>query len=359
MFILFRIIAAILCLLAMHILLNARRKDLERDYLLLIIGVFFVHNIFIFPIYFTDFNALKIVDDAAPFCIVYGPLLLGYYYILSTGKIAIRSILLHLAPVLLLFTAYYIFVTNAELQQKIALHYFRIVYLLLGISMIGYSVLVLLKAKKQPEVALRVSLFARYCILGGVFLFSVALNGEYHRIKSPQGQNLDALLVAFMLICGSIILLFEAFSQFKRSLGNQVVKADPESALSKDREAKEEDWEEYLSVESFLQSEEIFQIDLDQSKIALRLGLRPEKLEHLIGKYYKSNVQRVLATKRVLLCMKMLALDDKEVNFEALPYQVGFRSKATFYRNFAHLAGCSPKEYRRRALSTNPITTIG
>ena len=147
MFIIFRVVATIICLLSIHILLNTKYKGREVAYLLLIIVVFFIHNIYIFPIYFKDFPTLKIIDDAAPFTVFYGPLLLGYYYVLNEGKIETRKIIIHISPIIFLFTTYYIFITNTDVREAFSPFYFHFVYFVLGLSMI-------LKSKISSELIL-------------------------------------------------------------------------------------------------------------------------------------------------------------------------------------------------------------
>lgn len=358
MFIIFRVVATIICLLSIHILFNTKYKGREVAYLLLITVVFFIHNIYIFPIYFKDFPTLKIIDDAAPFTVFYGPLLLGYYYVLNEGKIETIKIIIHISPIIFLFTTYYIFITNTDVREAFSAFYFHFVYFVLGLSMILYPLWVLFKARRKPHIAVRVSLFARYCILSGVFLFSIAFNGQYHRVKSPQGQNLDALLVALMLICGAIILLIESFSCFKRGLhiatGKNIgTTSIPARNTTLSAHKTQDQFAGYLALENLFQSTVVFDRDLTVNKVAQLVKSSPEQVSIQINTYYKSSLQRVLTTKRILLCMRQLSDVSSEVDFETLPYAAGFRSKATFYRNFSLLAGCSPREYRRRSIDPN------
>ena len=87
--------------------------------------------------------------------------------------------------------------------------------------------------------------------------------------------------------------------------------------------------------------------DLTVADIATELGTNRTYVSNLINQYLSTTFSNYVNAYRVRYAKKLLLKTDDTI--EEIYQKSGFQSRTTFWRAFAQIAGCTPKEYRRRA----------
>lgn len=87
--------------------------------------------------------------------------------------------------------------------------------------------------------------------------------------------------------------------------------------------------------------------DLTVADIATELGTNRTYVSNLINQYLSTTFSNYVNAYRVRYAKKLLLKTDDTI--EEIYQESGFQSRTTFWRAFAQIAGCTPKEYRRKA----------
>lgn len=87
--------------------------------------------------------------------------------------------------------------------------------------------------------------------------------------------------------------------------------------------------------------------DLTVADIATELGTNRTYVSNLINQYLNTTFSNYVNAYRVRYAKKLLLKTDDTI--EEIYQESGFQSRTTFWRAFAQIAGCTPKEYRRKA----------
>ena len=93
------------------------------------------------------------------------------------------------------------------------------------------------------------------------------------------------------------------------------------------------------------------QPDLSVVTLATELGTNRTYLSNLINQYLHTTFSNYVNAYRVRYAKSLLLKTDDTI--EEIFQAAGFQSRTTFWRAFAQVEGCTPKEYRKRKTSQN------
>lgn len=87
--------------------------------------------------------------------------------------------------------------------------------------------------------------------------------------------------------------------------------------------------------------------ELLMKHLADKIFISPHQLSELLNNRLKTNFNTFVNSYRIREAQQMLA-DHPEKSVLAIAFEVGFNSKASFYRSFSKLSGQSPQQYRQQ-----------
>ena len=93
------------------------------------------------------------------------------------------------------------------------------------------------------------------------------------------------------------------------------------------------------------------QSDLSVATLAMELGTNRTYLSNLINQYLHTTFTNYVNAYRVRYAKSLLLKTDDTI--EEIYQAAGFQSRTTFWRAFAQVEGCTPKEFRKKRASQN------
>lgn len=91
--------------------------------------------------------------------------------------------------------------------------------------------------------------------------------------------------------------------------------------------------------------------DLTRDELANELGLNHTYFTRMLKASRGQSFYDYINGLRMEEAAKLL--NDPQYPLEAIPYEVGYRHKSTYYRAFSEHFGCTPKEYRKKSARSN------
>ena len=95
------------------------------------------------------------------------------------------------------------------------------------------------------------------------------------------------------------------------------------------------------------------QSDLSVATLAMELGTNRTYLSNLINQYLHTTFTNYVNAYRVRYAKSLLLKTDDTI--EEIYQAAGFQSRTTFWRAFAQVEGCTPKEFRKKRASQNTL----
>lgn len=198
----------------------------------------------------------------------------------------------------------------------------------------------------------------------GTIFYTVSFVG--HKTKDPSALDLYHVLQSFF--AGDEVLLFKNHpgicSKLKEIIRDAqknklltvmhmvelLVKASEmeHSKLSQsdnfvsNRDSRS-DIQRMMKLDQFINA--YFYYDLSCEDIAKYLYISSRQLDRIVKKRYGKSLHRLITDKRIECAERMLRTTD--VTIEKIGVEVGFGSRAGFYREFTKAYGLSPSDYRK------------
>lgn len=349
----------VVMLVAIHINTNIKNRQSHHKILTLLLSTYLLHCTLLIPILIIS-NKLLYIDLANPFGLLYGPLLFFYYMSINNRKLSRITIYLNLIPIIISWIAYFIFILNESIRIQTASYYYPVLYCSIGVSLILYSLYIILDSKNKDH------LFSFFLILAGVFLMYLSIKVLYKNLDSVVSEDVvsNLIMTLFMLIGGLLLfdLVFRLFkSQYyiKQIRNNNSfhnmnygsVANNERFIINSDLVEYEFNKESYINLEkeileNLFITEHIVDKTMDLSKAASILKMSQNKLQNFIYDYYGSTFSKVLTLKRVEYACKLIQENGTSEIPDNLYELCGFNSISTFYRNFKTIVGCSPSHYK-------------
>lgn len=367
MFVPLRILMVLLLAAALHFFYHLREKSLRDKIFGSVLLFYLIHVSFIFPLLLVGIYEYGYIDKAAPFSLSYGPVLYFLYRATISKTLSMKNIIKHSLPVLMFWVIYFVFVFDGAFRERVKIWYYPVVYGSIGLSLILYSGYVIFSGRKFRIMVSKINYFAWYCILSGIFMLYltyifITTGVHVHEKRTPESS---AVTVAVFMCLGVLILLTESFNKFRAQYFPSLRKhttpkvkqeAPKENAsIPQPAQAQVREDENFYALEEYFSSERICDPSLTIKDTATSLNITQKTLNERIALYYNTTFAKLLVSKRVDMACKVLRSNDFKNEFDKLAAECGFGSKATFYRNFQQLRGCTPSQFRSKSLNEKSL----
>lgn len=103
-------------------------------------------------------------------------------------------------------------------------------------------------------------------------------------------------------------------------------------------------------IEKFIASKAYLDIDLNRSKFCELLNIPKSHVSPFLKQVYDKNYNGFINELRISYAARQLRRPELVYTIDDLSFICGFRSRASFYRNFIAVFGCSPHQYRAKQL---------
>lgn len=105
-----------------------------------------------------------------------------------------------------------------------------------------------------------------------------------------------------------------------------------------------------LEVENFIASRAYLDVDLNKNSFCERINIPKTHVSPFLKQAYNKNFNGFINELRLAYAAKELSREELVYTIDDLSFICGFRSRASFYRNFIAVFGCSPRQYRTTQL---------
>ncbi|NGM62986.1 helix-turn-helix transcriptional regulator [Sphingobacterium sp. SGG-5] len=301
---------------------------------------------------------------AFPFGLTMGPILL----FLMKGSLndeSVKGDWIHLLPFILSLPFYGFFISHSDFRHDHSDGYFGYMYATTFASMIGYGSYSLLlwhkagKTKKSPSL-----LFLReargfvlfLALWAALFFTPIALTTDFY-------LELQSAIHVLLCLCTLFIgwkLYMSTYRRVRSNVGHRTLTAD--SIFPKGEEEETPKTEAYTlttrkrreyeqGMQRFIRSKGFINPEIDRQAFVAITKISPKHLHHFLQDQYGKSFSAVINKLRVEYAAQELRKSDFVKNIDDLGEACGFRSRASFYRNFTTEIGCSPLEYRANNLT--------
>ncbi len=354
------IILLLLILDSFFMAISARHDSHSSKVFAILIMAFLIHAFIVIMGWAMETEHINNIY-AIPFSFVFGPLIFFSSKPHQENKRKARIIILHSIPFFIAWvTLFYLFVIKRGDNLEAAIPSIMVLYISSAISLIIYSSLIIL----SPQIRkgnFDLSFIAIYFIIFALYKFYLI----YSAFQTPQYNihykaiNLNISTLTFMFF-GSVILHLSATRRHKQ----QFTELAPRSAITiKSTTTKAKSSSEnqnsikeaiktqnkiYDKVEKYLNSEAVRDPELDIKTVASALKLKQLEVNDAVSAIYNSTFKQALTRSRIDYACKVLESPDFDGSYENLSTGSGFKSQASFYRNFRNFKDCTPSEYRNK-----------
>lgn len=337
--------------LTLYVLLKTKSDKLFDKVIYYVVWISLFHSAYAFlsRYYFVE---LSFIDRAAPFGLLYGPML--YFLSFSNHEkwLGRSNVIKHGSPFLLATIGYVIFLIFPEWRCNYGLYYFEVLYSGVVISMVGYVLYIFLNHKKaisDNRIRKLINSGATWLLLIASLLASIIVS------KILRKEDIGSLLPG-MIIYGA--MLFVSFLIFKYSINNLLAQVGVEEELeetvpiSAPRQYQKSaltaeilrEYEQKLN--TIMETEQVFlDTELSLESLSRKVKIPKHHLTQLFNTKINQTFYQYINTYRINHSCKLL-LEEPETNLEEIAFKSGFNSKVTFNRYFKNQMGCTPSEYR-------------
>lgn len=345
-----------LCYVNLHLIFrDKKRLDFDRTITALLIVI--VLNVLL-ALYFRGNHAYgAYLYRASPFGFLYGPILYFIYKTSRDRKLGEQDFL-HFLPFFISLLGYFALIFSDRFRDQFLLTYYQIHYISMCVSWLAYALWVLssrIKKESKSTESLRIMIsnaLVSMLLCLSVFLMSIV----YRYIYAEQFIKPDitaCFIAVFMII--SLILIFCYYTRFRivvapsvevpaiRSLDTQQNPSYKSSFLSDQELSTYAD-----KIIAYLQPEKFLNADLTQERLSKELKISKHDVSQVFNRSFNASFSKYINNMRIEYACTLLQSEDFNDNIDELIEQCGFNSKASFYRNFNSIKGCSPLEYRQK-----------
>ncbi len=336
----------VVCLLGMYLymVLNGKR-DVDLIIFLLLSVLTLDNTLGI--VFRLAFPHLSLWSDAAPFGLIYGPLLYWVWLGFREERNIFKRILPHLFPFILAFVAYLLVSLLPPVKDKYMNEWLGMLYISMCFSWLWYSLMIFVGSYRHKDFdigflkyAIVLLLIAKSCMLPMLFDWknSLALVG---------GGSMGLVMYGCMLTLS--LLIFNYFVQrLKESVTFARKITDSIEIISADADRSILTAVQQQSISDYLNEEPYSDSSFNVTRMAEDLQLPKMLLSQYFFDRYGDTVIKTVNAWRVAKACRMLEQPNVQLTMEELAFACGFNSRASFYRNFNLEKGCSPSAYRER-----------
>ena len=323
-------------LLSFYFIFWAKPKSLSNQFLgifLLMLSVRVLKSVFF---YFNPDLAYPFLQLGLTGCFFIGPFL--YFYFASvasqkeTSTLRWKEHLYVLTPVILFINILFPFETNIGLWRTYLIKGIYYVWLMYSIAALYQVRNIFQKVVQKTGKIDRFDFWLLSIWIGNILiLFAYLFCGIGSYI-------LGALLFSFLFYI-LVILLFYRFQKVPYSIPHK---------QKYGRKKIENSEELILRLNDMMESEKLYRNPLLKLQgLATRLHILPHTLSQLLNENLEKGFSQYLNEYRIKEACKII-MEDNNLKFETIGYDVGYNSKSTFYSAFKKITGTTPAKFREK-----------
>ena len=360
------IINITLLLTVLHLYVSSKISTIRDNILLSIVLGFMLHLIIVLPV-ISDFKNLDHPNYllSISFGFLYGPLLFFYSKTYIFNFIGLKPVITHLIPFILSISITSLVVLTDTINEPAFQYLLASVYLLSSLSLSLYSIFVIIYQFKR-KTAYEIVMLAWYFLLFSAYKISVlnSIHVDIHFIETTNTSLLIGIRLTYFLSIGTILIFLTSYMShieqhtalFSGIRANPMIRQTSkmrqnlqEENLLKKQNSKP------VNIKSFFDSNIIYNPEMDTKLAAKHLDISIGRLQDETRKTFGGTFNQTLTTKRIEHACSLLNKKRLKTPINQLYAKSGFKSQASFYRNFRAVTNSTPTQYRKEVLkSKNP-----
>lgn len=313
----------------------------------------------------TEYSYKAYLSTAAPFGLIYGPLLFLFYKTTQQKRLGLKSLILHFFPAFVGVLCYIVVLASPDFRNRFLSQYLIFLYGGMCFSWILYPFLILVN--KNRAALLRFGLFKYGIVLLWVLtsyvvplLWSSWENGIKDSALTTDFVVIGVMLAAIMLAYWNLFRRTRASQDFNMSTSSdssdtygipiqEETKLFPVSSLQKPSKDIPEEYKD--KIVQYMLLEKYFDQSFSLKQMAQELNLSQSVASQYFMQIYPDGFVKTINQRRIEKACAILQQKEINVNMEEIAFRCGFNSRASFYRNFNLEKGCSPSVYREKTLT--------
>lgn len=300
------------------------------------------------------------IDRAAPFGLLYGPIL--YYGHLTAKGYSLnkKTILRHAIPFILALPFYVVFLASSSLRTY-SVFYYSSLYGPMALSWLGYSVYVAYKSTVHKEVA--DSYHREVPSVAVIVLFTLS----FYLILSVstrtfKGMPVTSITSSLMIFTGMLGVVLYVFLIIVNRIKVNINYLESQLVFNKNEEEEEvglayiksgvqtDEIESYAKkINDYLTSKRYLDPKFNLNTLSSDLKIPKHHLSQVFSQYYGQSFLKYINSLRIMHACQLLEDPNLVTNIDDLVEQCGFNSKTSFYRNFREIAKMTPSEFLDRS----------
>lgn len=304
-------------------------------------------------------------STAAPFGLIYGPILFLLYNSVQKPRVQSKAALLHFLPALVGLIFYIVTLSSFEFRKSFLRQFQILLYMSMCASWIIYPCLII--AHKNRTALLGFGLFKYGMILLWVLtsyliplIWSSLESGIKETALTEDFVVIGTMLVAIVLAYWNFLKKFRHVARLEGKVYQGGLRLDAPSeevenktvgiSTTSPNQLKNipEEYKEKI-IQSIL-LERYCDPSFNLQQMAKEFGLLPALASQYFSQVYPEGFVKTINKKRIEKACYFLQQEDMKINMEELAFLCGFNSRASFYRNFQSEMSCSPSAYRESLL---------
>lgn len=350
------IVIFIFATISLHINISINFKEQFDRVIQLFLIIVIVHVSHAFLVRMSPLEYMYI-DRAAPFGLLYGPILF-FAYLTSINKVIDKKVIvIHLLPFVIAIPFYIYLLFKFSVFNE-WLIYFAVLYGSMALSWLGYAVYVAYigSSKKGSAVLGNKNLILTITVILLTLSFFMTKVVTARIFKGIPTAALSSGLMIFSSMLGAVIYAYlHSIRRLKESIssamnvqvGGEVIENNEEVVLYQKSGLQEAEMSLYATkVDRYIGAKKYLDPKLNLDKLASDLKIPKHHLSQLFSQYYKQSFLRYINGLRIDYACEILKGSNYNLIIEELAEECGFNSKAAFYRNFREIIEMTPLEYR-------------
>lgn len=342
-------------ILAIHLITMQRTRTLMNNVLLTFLCTALL-NVVSACIFRDVLKGYFYVDYAAPFGLIYGPLLYFGYMSTLDREISRSTVLIHLTPFFIFLFAFIVFVSWTSFRETYAATYYSILYAFTVLSWAAYPLFLILKGRPARNNSSSVFRYAMIILitLASFFLPLIV-------IRASRNTEADIpvfrLIVYVAMLLGVVLVYFHLLEQLRSPVsadmdeaeeGEPVLDVKVPVLAAKEPLAQEIPAVYFKKIQQYLQRDRYLNADFKLADMAKELNVPKYIISQYFQQVYQDSFVRTVNAWRVAYACQLLLKNSVDLSMEDLAFKCGFSSRASFYRNFNQEKACTPLEYREK-----------
>lgn len=322
-----------------------------------ILGILGLYGIGSLLLWYTA-SLVEYYTMAFPFCLLLGPIF--YFLILGRqGEKPKKTDTLHILPFVLSLPLYAIFVSDNDIRYQYHDLYYGILHFCAFISVLSYFTWSFLLRADSIHISSssllqrEIRVLMPFLLVCGGLIFATSAIWKVSFYRDLHGiANIFFYLIELVLAWRLCIYMYTKTTTRQDNSYAQSLTAQSINEETLELGITAEQKREYRhNVELFIRRKGFADPNLNRDKFIEKTKIPSRHLGPFLQCCYGKGFSAFINKLRVEHAGEELSKDDFEGTIDDLGLACGFRSRASFYRNFTTEFGCSPLEYRTNNLA--------